>query len=130
MLTVLTFFLLLFLLISAIYLNIIRRTQVTRNKWHNPIKILLALIYSFNISGFIIAGYLLLSYEMEINVSNWIWSFFIILMILIISSPVIYFSRQLGISYKFPITRIRLALILLNIYPVINIITFYNIKLL
>ena len=130
MLTVLTFFLLLFLLISAIYLNIIRRTQVTRNKWHNPIKILLALIYSFNISGFIIAGYLLLSYEMEINVNNWIWSFFIILMILIISSPVIYFSRQLGISYKFPITRIRMVLILLNIYPAINIITFYNIKLL
>ena len=57
MLTVLTFFLLLFLLISAIYLNIIRRTQVTRNGWHNPIKILLALVYSFNISGFIIAGY-------------------------------------------------------------------------
>ncbi len=130
MLTVLTFFLLLFLLISAIYLNIIRRTQVTRNKWHNPVKILLAIVYSFNISGFIIAGYLLLSYEMEINVSNWIWSFFIILMILIISSPVIYFSRQLGISYKFPITRIRMVLILLNIYPAINIITFYNIKLL
>jgi len=130
MLTVLTFFLLLFLLISAIYLNIIRRTQVTRNKWHNPIKILLALIYSFNISGFIIAGYLLLSYEMEININNWIGSFFIILAILIITSPVIYFSRQLGITYKAPITRIRLVLILMNLYPAINIITFYNIKVL
>ena len=130
MLTVLTFFLLLFLLISAIYLNIIRRTQVTRNKWHNPIKILLALIYSFNISGFIIAGYLLLSYEMEININNWIGSFFIILAILIITSPVIYFSRQLGITYKVPITRIRLVLILMNLYPAINIITFYNIKVL
>jgi len=130
MLTVLTFFLLLFLLISAIYLNIIRRTHVTRNKWHNPFKILLALIYSFNISGFIIAGYLLLSYEMEININNWIWSFFTILVILIFTSPIIYFSRQLGISYKFPITRIRLVLILLNLYPMINIITFYNIKVL
>jgi len=130
MLTILTFFLLLFLLISAIYLNIIRRTQVTRNKWHNPIKILLALIYSFNISGFIIAGYLLLSYEMEININNWIGSFFIILAILIITSPVIYFSRQLGITYKVPITRIRLVLILMNLYPAINIITFYNIKVL
>ena len=130
MLTVLTFFLLLFLLISAIYLNIIRRTQVTRNKWHNPIKILLALIYSFNISGFIIAGYLLLSYEMEININNWIGSFFIILAILIMTSPVIYFSRQLGITYKIPITRSRLALILMNLYPAINIITFYNIKVL
>ena len=130
MLTVLTFFLLLFLLISAIYLNIIRRTQVTRNKWHNPIKILLALIYSFNISGFIIAGYLLLSYEMEININNWIGSFFIILVILIITSPVIYFSRQLGITYKVPITWSRLGLILLNLYPAINIVTFYNIKVL
>ena len=130
MLTVLTFFLLLFLLISAIYLNIIRRTHVTRNKWHNPIKILLALIYSFNISGFIIAGYLLLSYEMEININNWIRSFFIILAILISTSPVIYFSRQLGITYKVPITRIRLVLILMNLYPAINIITFYNIKVL
>lgn len=130
MLTVLTFFLLLFLLISAIYLNIIRRTQVTRNKWHNPIKILLSLIYSFNISGFIIAGYLLLSYDMEININNWIGSFFIILVILIITSPVIYFSRQLGITYKVPITWSRLGLILLNLYPAINIITFYNIKVL
>jgi len=130
MLTVLTFFLLLFLLISAIYLNIIRRTHVTRNKWHNPIKILLALIYSFNISGFIIAGYLLLSYEMEININNWIRSFFIILVILIITSPVIYFSRQLGITYKVPITWSRLGLILLNLYPAINIVTFYNIKVL
>jgi len=130
MLTVLTFFLLLFLLISAIYLNIIRRTHVTRNKWHNPIKILLALIYSFNISGFIIAGYLLLSYEMEININNWIGSFFIILVILIITSPVIYFSRQLGITYKVPITWSRLGLILLNLYPAINIVTFYNIKVL
>lgn len=130
MLTVLTFFLLLFLLISAIYLNIIRRTHVTRNKWHNPIKILLALIYSFNISGFIIAGYLLLSYEMEINIHNWIGSFFIILVILIITSPVIYFSRQLGITYKIPITWSRLGLILLNLYPAINIVTFYNIKVL
>lgn len=130
MLTVLTFFLLLFLLISAIYLNIIRRTHVTRNKWHNPIKILLALIYSFNISGFIIAGYLLLSYEMEINIHNWIGSFFIILVILIITSPVIYFSRQLGITYKVPITWSRLGLILLNLYPAINIVTFYNIKVL
>lgn len=130
MLTVLTFFLLLFLLISAIYLNIIRRTHVTRNKWHNPIKILLALIYSFNISGFIIAGYLLLSYEMEINIHNWIGSFFIILVILIITSPVIYFSRQLGITYKIPITWSRLGLILLNLYPAINIVTFYNISVL
>lgn len=130
MLTVLTFFLLLFLLISAIYLNIIRRTHVTRNKWHNPIKILLALIYSFNISGFIIAGYLLLSYEMEINIHNWIGSFFIILVILIITSPVIYFSRQLGITYKVPITWSRLGLILLNLYPAINIVTFYNISVL
>ena len=130
MLTVLTFFLLLFLLISAIYLNIIRRTHVTRNKWHNPIKILLALIYSFNISGFIIAGYLLLSYEMEINIHNWIGSFFVILVILIITSPVIYFSRQLGITYKVPITWSRLGLILLNLYPAINIVTFYNIKVL
>ncbi len=130
MLTVLTFFLLLFLLISAIYLNIIRRTHVTRNKCHNPIKILLALIYSFNISGFIIAGYLLLSYEMEININNWIGSFFIILVILIITSPVIYFSRQLGITYKVPITCSRLGLILLSLYPAINIVTFYNIKVL
>jgi len=126
MLTVLTFSILLFALVTAFYLNIIKRRGKRKNILHNPMKIILCLIYCVNLSGFLIAGYLILSYEINIVIEQWKDKFFLILIIIVVSTPIVYFSRQIGNNVKLSITKIRILLIIINIYPLINIFKFYN----
>ena len=126
MLTILTFSGLLFLLVSAFYLNFTKRKFRYKTHLHRPIKIFLTLIYSVNLTGFIIAGYLILGNEVEIIKDEWITHFIGILIVMIITTPVIYFSQTLSYSLKISITKIRITLLLINIYPLLYIFRFYN----
>jgi len=126
MLPFLTFSTLLFLLISAFFVNFSRRLTRPKHYWHNPVKFLFVIIYAINLTGFIMAGYLILSSDLEIRANSWYWEFFIILFVLAISTPFIYFSHQLYRFIRVPITRIRLLLIIANIYPLYIIYVFYN----
>lgn len=125
MLTILTFSILLFLLVTAFYLNISRKRSY-RNPLHNPMRIIFCLIYSINLAGYIIAGYLVLSYEIEVIVDYWQPKFFIVTLILLFSSPVIYFSREIGNTIKMSITKLRIGLTIINIYPLFVTYSFYN----
>jgi len=126
MLTILTFSGLLFLLVSAFYLNFTKRKFRYKTSLHGPVKVVLTLIYSINLTGFIIAGYLILNNEVEIIKDTWITHFIGILIVLILTTPIIYFSQAISYSLKLSITRVRLIILILNFYPLIYVIKFYN----
>jgi hypothetical protein len=126
MLPILTFSTLLFLLVSAFFVNFSKRLIKPKKFWHNPVKLLFVLIYSANLTGFIMAGYLLLSSELEIVAEAWYIEFIIIVSVFAISTPYIYFSHHLYRTLKIPLTRMRLFLILANLYPSYIIYSFYN----
>jgi hypothetical protein len=125
MLSILTFSALLFFLISAFFINFSKRLVKPKSSWHNPIKFLFVVIYSGNLTGFILAGYLILNNEFEIVVNQWIVQFTIVLLVLALSTPYIYFSHQLYHKFRVSISKVRILLILLNIYPSYAIYTFY-----
>jgi hypothetical protein len=125
MLAILTFSALLFFLISAFFVNFSKRLIKPKSSWHDPIKFFFVVIYSGNLTGFILAGYLILNNEFEIVVNQWIIQFTMVLLVLGLSTPYIYFSHQLYHKFKIPISRVRIFLIMLNIYPSYAIYTFY-----
>lgn len=125
MLPILTFSALLFFLISAFFVNFSKRLIKPRSAWHNPIKFLFVFIYSANLTGFILAGYLILDSNLEVEIGQWLVKFIIVLVVLGVSTPYIYFSHQLYHKTKIPISRVRITLILLNIYPSYAIYSFY-----
>ena len=126
MLTVLSFTILSFLLITAFYLNVTIKYINYRNPLHRPVRIAFCVIYSANLTGFILAGYLILSNEIEVAMDLWRVKFIINLAVLALSTPVIYFSKNIATTTKWSITKVRLFLLMVNIYPLVNVYMFYR----